>query len=273
MSRIGVLYESGTFDWVPFDTYPDGTFYTKWRPNKGKVITIACFTTEIEGLTKAIALRQAIAERSFTRELINLYIPFLPGARQDRANSDGDFLVTLFTVARLINNADFHKVFTVDVHSAVASEKISRLCNFEPHAYFDLAPLSHYDGIISPDKGAVNRAKGFADALGIPLYIADKERDVETGKLIRFKPPGNLEPGKNYLIVDDICDGGGTFLGLRAAIPGNIRVSLFVTHGLFTNPKAIPELGANFGTVYTLFNWGESTLPVVLGNNEFKGAV
>lgn len=51
------------------------------------------------------------------------------------------------------------------------------------------------------------------------------------------------------LIVDDICDGGGTFVGLakelRAA--GATRVYLYVTHGIFS--KRLPLEGIDH--VYT----------------------
>jgi ribose-phosphate pyrophosphokinase len=93
-----------------------------------------------------------------------------------------------------------------------------------------------WDGVIAPDKGAVDRAGAVARRLGVALLIAGKVRDSATGKLSGFTAPEGLEAGR-YLLVDDICDGGGTFAGLAQAIreaQPDAELHLWVTHGLFT---------------------------------------
>jgi ribose-phosphate pyrophosphokinase len=51
--------------------------------------------------------------------------------------------------------------------------------------------------------------------------------------------------------VDDICDGGGTFLGLAEAtgLPWS-RVDLYVSHGVFSK-NALDNLRERFEYVYT----------------------
>jgi len=56
----------------------------------------------------------------------------------------------------------------------------------------------------------------------------------------------------NFLIVDDICDGGGTFIGLGEAIKKinpSAKLELFVTHGFFT--KGLDKLLKLYDTIYT----------------------
>jgi len=81
-----------------------------------------------------------------------------------------------------------------------------------------------YTGIIAPDKGALNRAEALAHAFEVPLYIGGKTRDFETGKLTGFTMESLPEGGK-FLIVDDICDGGGTLPRTCRQDPGVRAVS------------------------------------------------
>ncbi len=58
-------------------------------------------------------------------------------------------------------------------------------------------------------------------------------------------------PGK-YLVVDDICDGGGTFLGLADKFWKQTSIStldLYVTHGIFS--KGVRELLRMYHNVYS----------------------
>ena len=77
------------------------------------------------------------------------------------------------------------------------------------------------------------RAYRIAASLRVPLYHAWKTRDVTSGALAGF----GIEPVRagNYLVVDDLCDGGGTFIGLADLLDASgARADLYVTHGLFT---------------------------------------
>lgn len=162
----------------------------------------------------------------------NLILPYLPGARQDRVNPTGDVLFTAKGVAEMINSRQFGKVVSLDPHSEVMPRLIS---NF--HAY----PLERvygklwkgYGGVIAPDHGAIGRASLAAAVLGVPLTQAGKVRDPATGALTGFEV--EVEAGKHYVIIDDICDGGGTFVGLGELIrEQGAFADLYVTHGIFS---------------------------------------
>lgn len=161
---------------------------------------------------------------------VRLLLPYIPGARQDRLLPDGDFLFSAKSVAKEINMRGFASVDVFDPHSEVASGLIDRC------AVGRLPELTgfygKYKGVIAPDGGAVKRAGDMAKALGIPVLHAWKKRDTTTGKLTGFGVEF-LDPG-HYLVVDDICDGGGTFLGLRSVFPALVTADLYVSHGLFT---------------------------------------
>jgi ribose-phosphate pyrophosphokinase len=110
--------------------------------------------------------------------------------------------------------------------------------------------LSQFDGIIAPDKGARLRAQGVADLAGLPVYTATKARDEFSGRLSNFAIEGLPDAGR-LLVVDDICDGGGTFMGLAEASGlDRERLHLYVSHGVFSN-DALYNLPLHFARIYT----------------------
>ena len=116
--------------------------------------------------------------------------------------------------------------------------------------------LTNYDPstvcLISPDAGALKKIHKLSTALGgVPVVVCDKERDVRTGALTGFRVFANELAGRHCLIVDDICDGGGTFVGLAAELRklNPASVSLAVSHGIFS--KGLAPLTSALAQVYT----------------------
>lgn len=181
-----------------------------------------------------------------------LVLPYLPGARQDRGVPFGAEVY-----ARLVNAVRADRVLAVDPHSPVMPGLIENL-EIHPLPRLVRAALAHrvadtrtvpYIGVIAPDAGAVTRAGAVAEALELPLFRAGKHRDAATGKLSGFSCEELPEQGR-LLVVDDICDGGGTFAGLAAVTGlGPERLDLWVTHGVFSGRA--PQLREHFGAIHT----------------------
>lgn len=169
-----------------------------------------------------------------------LYINYLLGARCDRRFSDNEAL-DLKIITDFINSLNFKKVFILKPHSDVSLALIensytisvtSRLvstCIAEQK--IDLTNLS----IISPDAGA---SKWIEKELGntntIPLIQCSKDRDVATGEIKGVVIP--TDPKENCIIVDDLCDGGATFINIAKALKekGAKNIYLVVTHAIFS---------------------------------------
>ena len=178
----------------------------------------------------------------------NLILPYVPGARQDRVNVDGDVMYTAFSVAKMINRAGFDKVLTLDPHSHITTALIHQS---EPYPLEGVAGKmwKGYTGIIAADKGGKERAEAFAAAMGLPIFYGDKTRDVTDGRLTGFSVDA-LPQGGHFLVVDDICDGGGTFIGLAQEIRRQgCYADLFVTHGIFA--KGTKNLLRYYKNIYT----------------------
>lgn len=182
---------------------------------------------------------------------MRLVLPYIPGARQDRINVEGDVLNTLRSVATMLNQRGFREVVVADPHSPVAEQVIKDIKVYPLERIY-----SHlwkgYTGVIAPDKGAKARAEAAGKTLGLPVFYGGKTRDVSTGRLTGFEVE-ELPKGGHFIVVDDICDGGGTFIGLGEKIrEQGCYADLFVTHGIFSKgTRAMKEIFKNIYTTDT----------------------
>jgi ribose-phosphate pyrophosphokinase len=170
---------------------------------------------------------------------ILLFLPYAPYARQDRVCNEGESL-SIKVVADFINSLKFSRVCIVDPHSDVTSALFNNVVVFgQEHAAMRMAAKVGRDNtiIVAPDAGASKKASKFAKKGGFPgLIQAEKVRDLVTGKILETRVPDMLAGEMDFLIVDDICDGGRTFTELakvlRPLTTG--KIMLYVTHGIFS---------------------------------------
>lgn len=178
---------------------------------------------------------------------ITVFLPYLPYSRQDRVCYPGE-AKSLAAIAALLKGQlrDKDRVVTWDVHSAKAYDAFRgvRFNNVGAESLigkFGDAVDSSYV-VVSPDAGAVNRANAVASVLGCKTIIhGEKRRDSNDGSIIGtiIKDKDGNSPDltdKKVLIVDDICDGGRTFIELAKVLRshGAKEVVLYVTHGIFS---------------------------------------
>lgn len=193
----------------------------------------------------------------------NLIIPYLPYARQDRAMVHGEAL-SVRVMAELINSMNFNIVEVYDPHSDVGPALIKnlRVNAVEYQALGLLLRNDHYmrlrDDIMicSPDAGALKKVSKLAKNMGISeMVIGIKHRDVATGQITGTGFMGADVKGRTVLMVDDIADGGATFIHLGKALKdaGAKSVLLYVTHGIFS--KGMEVFDGVIDAVYTPFPW------------------
>lgn len=172
------------------------------------------------------------------------FVPYFPAARQDRA-PDGHAPFTLRYTSLLLCPDPDRGVSVFDPHSPVllSTARIERA--FMP-ADLSVPLADDVVGIIAPDQGASERARKFRDAFypERALLQCSKRRDPVTGALSGYNLPPLPARGR-YIIVDDICDGGGTFNLLAESFKSDplaphCSLELFVSHGIFSKgPGAI----------------------------------
>ena len=183
----------------------------------------------------------------FKNKKLDLLIPYLPYARQDKKIAN-DHTFALHTFASLLNELDFSKVMAWDVHNpALTEELIWHFVNVSPEpAHKKLLETIKANTVIFPDAGAASRYPWLLSDQTLNKVVYKKKRDQATGKITGLeRSEGSFLPtGGPCLIVDDICDGGATFLGIHEAMKAEgIRpehaLHLFVTHGIFSKGRDI----------------------------------
>lgn len=182
------------------------------------------------------ALRRAGAGK------ISAFMPYLPYARQDRVMVDGEPL-SIRVMTTLLNSCGFHRIYVYDVHSEVSLALLDnvQLITNESLVRTVLKDKKDYL-LVSPDAGALKKIYKLATALQYTgdIVLCNKIRDVRDGAIKRVDIDCKDLQGKECFIVDDICDGGTTFVGvakeLKGCNAGNIN--LIVSHGIFSRGEA-----------------------------------
>ena len=93
------------------------------------------------------------------------------------------------------------------------------------------------DLIVYPDKGATTRYPHLSAQRSV---AAEKVRDQLTGEITGMTIKG-VEEGASILVVDDLLDGGASFLGLAKLLLtyNPSKVILYISHGIFSKGKKI----------------------------------
>lgn len=180
-------------------------------------------------------------------------IPYVPYARQDRVCNQGEAL-SASVMAKLINSCGFKEVIIIDPHSEVMSALIDNVLVWTQFdVFFQLKHQWDHVHIVAPDNGASKKASAFAKAVGAAgVIVCNKERELSTGKITKLTMSSDVTD-LHLFVLDDICDGGRTFIELAALTKSAKQVELAVTHGLFT--KGVKIVAEHFHHVYTTSSW------------------
>lgn len=235
--------------------------------NLEKVNAEIIFKPEPLSLFEELFTLQLVCE-ALRNKIKNLHlqvkIPYLYFSRYDRHMVDSDsFGLKVFM--NVLNSCQIDTLVTYDAHSNVAADLFNgEFINIEqdtllknqiketPAIFFeDNKPK--YDFIIAPDKGAAKKAIAVGKAVGLSVIQANKDRDPTDGKIVGMSVQ-NVDriQGKNCLIVDDLCDGGRTFIELAKVLKagGANELGLYVTHGIFSKGFQESELDSYFDHIH-----------------------
>jgi len=229
-------------------TFPGGEVHVKFQRLSLRVNVYANLKSSRD-IMELLLLNDAV-QRSGTK-ITKLTIPYFPYARQDRVCNEGEAL-SVKVMTNLINGMNIEKVVIIDPHSDVTPALLNNVTVIEQHSLLKGAAFAD-KLIVCPDAGAEKKIQKQKR----PYVMATKVRDSRTGEIIETKI---LDPvrvsGKECLIVDDICDGGRTFIELGKALRKHNakNVSLFVTHGIFS--KGLDVFDGIIDQIFTIDDEG-----------------
>ena len=235
----------GTLWHVETGRFPDGAVWAKVKgdlPSSASLMQIRA--TAMKNMDDFMLLAQLVeaVRHGCDVRFSHLELPWLPYARQDRHMQPGDsFALKVF--ASLLNTLAFDKVWVLDPHSEAAAAAIDNLvaipqerCLLQSET-LSAALRAGELLLAAPDAGALKKIYAVTRAVGATTFATlTKQRDAATGELTGFRLVDGDVKGKAVLIVDDLCDAGGTFIGSAQVLrdAGARSVSLYVTHGLFS---------------------------------------
>lgn len=209
-----------------------------------------------EGIITLMLVHDALAQQ-YPKIKQRIIIPYLPYSRQDRVCAPGEAF-SLDVLARILNSMNqdvIEGIYTYDVHSKVALHRTLNLNNVTAEKFVSQIPnIENYTHIVSADAGGLQRARLCADLLDLPLLVGKKQRNPDNGEITgttvyragrgvlstSMEFPIDKPIYGNFLIVDDICDGGRTFVELAKVLRRDVleywgsTIGLYVTHGIFS---------------------------------------
>ena len=182
----------------------------------------------MELLVMLDAFRRSSAER------VTAVIPYYGYARSDKKDRPR-VPIAAKLVSNLIATAGADRVLTMDLHAA----QIQGFFDIPvDHLYAAPAFIGYYQAhplpnltVVAPDTGGAERARAYAKRLGAELALCDKRREKANVAEV-MNVVGDVE-GRNCLIVDDMCDTGGSLTKVAKALKeaGAERI-----HACFTHP-------------------------------------
>lgn len=229
-------------------------------------IYIRTWLTSSDRIMELLLTKDALT-RKYPHNKINLICDYFPYARQDRPCVHGEAF-SLEVICNIINSANFNQVFISDAHSDVT---LTLLRNVVESRQFQIINNIILDNnieiekmvICSPDQGALEKIKELGNLKGMTPVHAYKVRDPDTGNIIETRIDIEDFEGKDIFIIDDVCDGGRTFIELAKVLKtkNSGKLYLYVTHAIFS--KGIEVVLEHFDHIYTTNSFYQGDHPKV----------
>ena len=193
---------------------------------------------------------------------IKLYVAYFLGSRSDRQFESGSNNYLKQVICPIINSLNFESVSVLDPHSNCLEMGINNIIKYNNCEFVKWALIhinNKYDAqekiiFISPDIGAIPKINDVAKYVNFQgcIVTCTKSRGID-GELTKTNVPmGALfNSNKDAVIIDDICDGGMTFINIAKELKSNgfkNKIYLIVTHGIFS--KGFEELLKYFDGIY-----------------------
>lgn len=241
------------------DVFPDGepSLVVESELNHKEIEKVR-ITTRLSSMNDVFVLLQAIDILNRHGLDFNVYITYLMSMRMDRV-MDWNRPYSLSIMANILKNAiGDHEIYVFEPHSKKTLDLLGAKEYTNEHTYMRQNLMSHvrenlaFDAntIVYPDDGARARYKTCNDSV-----CFKKKRDLATGNIIglEFADKEDIDTIKianNIVVIDDLCDGGRTFVGVAEKIREynkHAKLTIIVAHAV--NPVGIKNMSENYDRV------------------------
>ena len=195
-------------------------------------------------------IKRVISACNGSPSRISTIMPLLPYSRQHKKQSRESLDCSM--ALKELENMKVKRIIAFDAHNKDACDNAvssyttfenpyptySILSKFIENEYIDYENLL----VISPDNGALSRARYYASLLGTDVGLFNKRRDyskIVNGKnpIVEHKYLGDDVRGKNVIIIDDMIASGGSILEVAQRLKerGANKIYLITSYALFTD--------------------------------------
>lgn len=226
--------------------FPDGEVQITLKEFTRKdTIKVMCRITNVDEL---FLVKQVFDILDRNDVVYDVFISYLMGMRMDRV-MDFNRPFTLKIVANILKNSNAREFEILEPHSSRTYREFGTYEKSMPEV------LNRLDGyqIVIPDAGAKDRYEDvfFYDYPADTIFCS-KVRDIETGEILRIQVDNpEVISDRPMMILDDLCDGGGTFLGIAEAIriiKPDAKLNINIVHAV--NGVGLQRLSGAFDHVY-----------------------
>ena len=246
--------------------YPDSEKHivlhgTDW--NKYKSINVVTRIASMDDLFILLQVNQILRHEAVQINILTIL--YLLGARCDRRFSLGE-AIDANIIQSLIGHNSAEYILFLDPHS-INRKNFDFISDEKIGAKYDLI-LKELDlykyNVCYPDEGAANRYSPYVLKSYLACLVGEKHRKPD-GISISLTELTLLNTNYPILVIDDLCDGGGTFAALANeldTIYSDFKREIWVTHAI--QKSGIELLASKYNKVYitnSYKNWENEDLP------------
>ncbi|MGC8572835.1 MAG: phosphoribosyl pyrophosphate synthase (PRPP synthase) [Caldisphaera sp.] len=236
-----------------YKTFPDGESYIRIPceiNGKRAIVVQSLVYPQDKSIIETILLGDAIKELKAEDQI--LVSPYLAYARQDRVFLEGEPI----SVRSILNifKEYYNMLFTIEIHKEESLKYFGKpSINIRPYIY--MAEKIGFDkkniAVLSPDIGAIDRAKSLSSYLNCEYDYFVKSRDRVTGE-ITMQPKELDVKGKDIIIIDDIISTGGTILKASQILrsQGARKIYVMVSHAILLNNAEEKLISSGIDKIY-----------------------
>lgn len=226
---------------IPHQTsiFPAGEIWVKLDvPVGANYVRINSRCNNSNDLMRIIMTIDALRRRSVDK--IDLFIPYFPYSRQDRVCESGEAF-SVKVICEMLKCFNLNNIITYNIHSNVPGVLLDNFVNYQGSRevmnfiqYLNLPDANFV--LVCPDGGAVKRTQElYSSYPGVFKAIIYCNKERIDGK-VTISPITDSIIGMTAFVVDDICDGGATFVAIGKRLKErHVKESyLFVSHGIFS---------------------------------------
>lgn len=241
------------------DSYPDGEKHLvieghDW--NKNNRLNIVTRIASMDDLFILLQAYNILSHESI--KINNLLLTYVLGARCDRRFSLGEAIDAQIIQNLIATKIDAKHIRTLDYHSS-----LNYVSDWKDSKIFPKEHNPNFYYIVYPDEGAYNR---LGDIDGMEAFCVGSKIRTDSGIKIELDEPHYKNRSDSVImVVDDLCDAGGTFIVLAECLaekfPDKSR-EIFVTHTI--QEIGIERMSENYDHVYitnSYKDWDKEELP------------